>query len=90
MEWTEAIQEEVDSLQEQDTWPKTSLPPGAKALPTKFVFKRKCDVHGTVVRHKARLVVQGFLQGLVHDTYAPVQTSPQSAFFFQLLFKRYI
>jgi len=36
-------------------------PPGAKVLPTKWVYKKKVSPGGAV-RHKARLVAKGFAQ----------------------------
>ena len=36
------------------------------------MFKQKMNKDGTVERYKARLVVKGFMQGLVDNTYAPV------------------
>lgn len=71
-QWREAIDEELSSLEQHRTWDKAHLPAGCTALPTKFVFRRKHDEEGNVSRWKARLVVQGFWQGFVEDTYAPV------------------
>ena len=42
---------------------------------TKWVFQKKQDEHGVVIRNKARLIAQGFTQveGLdFEETYAPV------------------
>jgi len=51
------------------------IPPGRRSISTKFIFKRKLGVDGTVKRYKARLVVHGNLQepGVDYEeTYAPV------------------
>jgi len=40
-EWIEAIQSEVCSLEENQTYQPCCLPPGRKAIPIKWVFKKK-------------------------------------------------
>jgi hypothetical protein len=61
-EWIEAIQFEVSSLEENQTWEPSCLPPGRRAIPIKRVFKKKTNAEGKVCRHQARLVCKGFLQ----------------------------
>ena len=70
--WRDAIESELKSLDEHSTWVPSKLPTGVKPLSTRFVFKRKFDESGELIRHKARLVVRGFLQGNVENTYSPV------------------
>ena len=48
------------------------LPEGAKPFQTRFVLTRKKSPDGSTKRYKARLVVRGYLQGYVDQTYAPV------------------
>ena len=55
------MQDEMESLQKNHTYEVVKLPKGKKALKNKWVFKLKKDGSG-VVKHKARLVVKGFLQ----------------------------
>ena len=43
-------------------WYLTALPQGKKAIPCKWVFKRKLNADGSIVRYKARLVIKGFYQ----------------------------
>ncbi|GJX97853.1 zinc finger, CCHC-type containing protein [Tanacetum coccineum] len=65
-----AIDDEIDSIMENNTWVLSDLPPGCK-----WIFKRKMKVDGTIDKFKARLVIQGFRQkeGIDYfDTYAPV------------------
>jgi hypothetical protein len=50
-------------------------PEGVNVVGSKWVFKAKKDAAGNVIRYKARLVAQGFLQvpGVDYfDTFAPV------------------
>lgn len=76
-EWRKAIESELKSLEENDTWEIVSKPKDVKLLGTRWVFKIKDDPSG--VKYKARLVVRGFeqRQGIdFHDTYAPVARLP--------------
>ncbi|GJS63771.1 zinc finger, CCHC-type containing protein [Tanacetum coccineum] len=71
----EAIDDEIGSIMENNTWILSDLPPGCKPLGCKWIFKRKMKVDGTIDKFKARLVIQGFRQkeGIDYfDTYAPV------------------
>lgn len=61
-QWVAAMQEELDSLAENRTWEITELPPGRKAIGCRWIYKRKTNEHGEIVRYKARLVAQGFSQ----------------------------
>nr|GEW18909.1 zinc finger, CCHC-type [Tanacetum cinerariifolium] len=73
--WKEAIDDEIGSIMENNTWVLFDLPPGCKPLGCKCIFKMKMKVDGTVDKFKARLVIQGFRQkeGIDYfDTYAPV------------------
>ena len=50
------------------------LPPGSKPLGYKWIFKRKINADGSIVKYKARLVVKGYSQKEVldyFDTYSP-------------------
>lgn len=71
-DWKEAINAELKSLGKHDTWEIVKKIDGVRTLPTRFVFLRKRDEKGNVIRHKARLVVKGYLQGNVDQTFAPV------------------
>ncbi|GJW79147.1 zinc finger, CCHC-type containing protein [Tanacetum coccineum] len=73
--WKEAIDDEIGSIMENNTWIISNLPSGCKPLGCKWIFKRKMKVDGTIDKFKARLVIQGFRQkeGIDYfDTYAPV------------------
>lgn len=71
----QAMQEEMDSIQRNDTWKLTELPHDKKKIVTKWVYKNKFNSDGSVERHKARLVAKGFTQkyGIDYEeTFAPV------------------
>ena len=73
--WQEAINDEMDSLQSNDTWHLTELPPGCKPIGCKWILKKKLKPDGTVDKYKARLVAKGFRQREnidFFDTYSPV------------------
>jgi hypothetical protein len=74
-EWLKAMEEEHQSLQANTTWELAELPPGRKAIGSKWIFRIKEDAQGQVTRYKARLVAQGFTQQQGFDyeeTFAPV------------------
>ena len=65
---------ELKSFEELDVWELVPLPKGRKAVGTRWVYDVKVDVDGCVLRHKARLVAQGFSQkqGIdYNETFAP-------------------
>ncbi|GAU34193.1 hypothetical protein TSUD_162940 [Trifolium subterraneum] len=73
--WINAMIEELDSIEKNDTWSLVDLPHGKKAIDVKWVFKVKVNTQGEVTRYKARLVARGFLQkkGIDFDeVFAPV------------------
>ncbi|GKC70843.1 zinc finger, CCHC-type containing protein [Tanacetum coccineum] len=73
--WKEAIDDEIGSIMENNTWDLSDLPSGCKHLGCKWIFKRKMKFDGTIDKFKTRLVIQGFRQqeGIDYfNTYAPV------------------
>src|SRR5436190_19595324 len=61
-EWRAAIQEEIASLQANNTWVEEKIPKGTNLVLTKWVFTVKLQVDGTVEQFKARPVARGFSQ----------------------------
>ncbi|XP_062557846.1 uncharacterized protein LOC134222699 [Armigeres subalbatus] len=51
--WKTAMDDEFRSLMENETWEITTLPPDRKKIGCKWVFKRKTDETGMVVRFRA-------------------------------------
>jgi len=71
----EAINDEMNSIMLNQTWVLTDLPPGAKPIGCKWIFKKKLNTNGSIDKFKARLVAKGYKQrhGVDYfDTYAPV------------------
>ena len=65
----------MKSLKDNDVWNSIELPEGRTAVGSKWVFKTKTDADGTIEKHRARLVAQGFSQmfGIDYDeTFCPV------------------
>ena len=72
--WMTAMQCEYDAIMKNGTWSLCDLPPGKKAIDTKWVYKLKCKPDGSVERYKARLVAKGYAQekGIDYEeTFAP-------------------
>ncbi|RVW64853.1 Retrovirus-related Pol polyprotein from transposon TNT 1-94 [Vitis vinifera] len=46
--WKEAIKSEIDSILQNHTWELVDLPPGCKPLSSKWIFKRKMKVDGSI------------------------------------------
>lgn len=60
-EWEKAMNEEIQSLKENDTFTLTTLPEGKKAVGGKWVYAVKKNSDGSD-RYKARFVAKGFSQ----------------------------
>ena len=72
--WRKAMDEEMASIIKNVVFELSDLPPGRKAIGTKWIFKRKLELNKEV-RFKARLVAQGYAQqeGIdFSETFAPV------------------
>lgn len=73
--WLKAMKEEYQSHLSRGTWSLVPPPPDRPIIGSKWVFQRKKDTSGQVVRYKARLVAQGYSQqyGLdFGEVFAPV------------------
>jgi hypothetical protein len=73
--WCTMMQQEMDSIEHNHMWELVDLPVGHRSITLKWVFKLKKNEAGEVVKHKARLVMHGFVQqeGIDYDdAFAPV------------------
>jgi hypothetical protein len=73
--WNAAMEEELKSIVDNNTWTLTDLPRDQHAIGLKWVYKVKRDENGAIVKYKARLVAKGYVQrpGIDFDeVFAPV------------------
>ena len=73
--WLEAMNNEISSLNDNETWTFEQLPSDRKAIPCKWVYKIKQNPDGSTDRYKARLVIKGCSQRKGVDygqTFSPV------------------
>jgi hypothetical protein len=73
--WESAMQDEYNSLLENQTWDMVSLLSGRKLVRCRWVYRTKSAADGQIDRYKARLVAKGFQQvhGIDYDeTFALV------------------
>ena len=72
-EWVKAMDEEIQSLNENNTFTLTKLPKGKKTVGGKWVYSIKSDIEGTD-KYKARFVAKGYSQRVGIDygeTFSP-------------------
>jgi Reverse transcriptase (RNA-dependent DNA polymerase) len=73
--WICAMQEELNQFKRNNVWELVPRPNNRVIIGTKWVFRNKLDENGIIVRNKARLVAQGYIQqaGIdFEETFAPV------------------
>jgi hypothetical protein len=60
--WNKSMDEELDQIEENDTWELVPRPKDKNVIETKWVYKNKLNEDGQVTRKKARLVCKGYAQ----------------------------
>ncbi len=58
----DAIRTELNQLEQFGTWKLVECPDDAIPIPNKWVFLKKYNKQGELIKHKARLVVKGCAQ----------------------------
>lgn len=73
--WVQAMDEEIEAIENNDTWDLVDLPKGKNLIGVKCMYKTKLNEKGEIDRFKSRLVAKGFSQQQGIDfgeTFAPV------------------
>jgi hypothetical protein len=73
--WIVAMKEELAMIEKNQTWTLVDRPTHKKVIEVKWIFKTKLNADCKINKHKARLVVKGYLQEASIDftyTFAPV------------------
>ncbi|RVW12248.1 Retrovirus-related Pol polyprotein from transposon TNT 1-94 [Vitis vinifera] len=60
--WKAAMNEEMKSLQKNETWELVECPPGKKPVGCRWIYTVKYKADGSIERFKARLVAKGYTQ----------------------------
>lgn len=70
-----AMDEEIKFIERNHTWNLVELPPNAKKIGMKWIYKTKLNELGEIDKYKERLVMKGYTQqhGIDYtEVYAPV------------------
>nr|GFD24342.1 retrovirus-related Pol polyprotein from transposon TNT 1-94 [Tanacetum cinerariifolium] len=60
--WLDTMNVELQSMKDNDVCVLLELPPNARTVGSKWIFKKKTDMDGAVYIFKAHLVAKGFTQ----------------------------
>jgi hypothetical protein len=74
-QWKQAMDEEIQSLKQNQTWTLVEPPKNQQVIDNRWVYKIKRNEDGSVQKYKARLVARGFRQvaGIdYNETFSPV------------------
>ena len=73
--WQDAMTEEYQSIMKNDVWDIILIPKGKSLVTSKWIYKIKHVVDGSVENFKERFVAKGFTQkeGIDYEeTFAPI------------------
>ncbi|RVX18371.1 Retrovirus-related Pol polyprotein from transposon TNT 1-94 [Vitis vinifera] len=73
--WKTTMNEEMKSLQKNETWELVECPPRKKPVGCRWIYTVKYKADGSIERFKARLVAKGYTQtyGIDYtETFAPI------------------
>jgi hypothetical protein len=73
--WVDAMVEEYDSIVKNSVWDIVPRPIDKSVVGSRWIYKVKKDVDGSVEKYKARVVARGFsqIEGIDYgETFAPV------------------
>jgi hypothetical protein len=73
--WIDVMEEEINQIQNNETWELVPIPKDKNVIGTKWVFRNKLNEYGQVIRNKAILVCKGYAQveGInFEETFSPV------------------
>ena len=59
-EWKDAMIEEYRSIMKNDVWDVVPRPEGKSVVTSKWIYKIKHAVDGSIEKYKARFVARGF------------------------------
>ncbi|GKA10286.1 retrovirus-related pol polyprotein from transposon TNT 1-94 [Tanacetum coccineum] len=79
------MQEELNQFERNKVWTLVLSPNGKTIIGTKWIYQNKMNENGVVIKNKARLVAQGFIQeeGIDYDeTFAPIARLEATRIFF--------
>ena len=73
--WVDAMVEECDSIVRNSAWEIIPRPMGKSVVGSRWIYKVKQVVDGSIEKHKGRFLAQGFsqIEGIDYEeTFAPV------------------
>ncbi|GJR69678.1 retrotransposon protein, putative, ty1-copia subclass [Tanacetum coccineum] len=73
--WLNSMNEEMQSMRDNEVWDLVDPPPNGKTVGHKWLFKKKTDIDGAIHTYKSHLVAKGFTQTPridYEETFSPV------------------